>query len=389
MPGKGVQLHHIDGDPGNNASQNIAVLCFQCHHETQLTGGFGRQLNALTVARYRDIWLAEVEHRRASAIHLEEPATVAEAAELLERYTTTFCGTHIRSNELVPFDCRLDNTTMSSADVPDLLQTEPLNLLLLGPSGCGKTCLSLQTAVTYASRGVPIFFPVKHYSGRLDSDVDREVQLLDAPSAARLLSAARKLRRPTLLIVDGHNECDVDLSESLAVELAAWKRRYSTNLLITSQTKPERSDLLDLRTVEVLPANLPGSLATGLLGDVALLGMAGVLSEAERETLGRAIESVPSSHGIRRSFAYLDALEFLGALKDAEEEHVSVAREELQRCLANRDDKESHDSAYDLYTRQFDHPYNGAYCIAFNELVSGPGTRAISAMKLIEQREEG
>lgn len=756
-PGKGVQLHHIDGDPGNNASQNIAVLCFQCHHETQLTGGFGRQLNALTVARYRDIWLAEVEHRRASAIHLEEPATVAEAVELLERYTTTFCRTHIRSNELVPFDCRLENTTMSSADVPDLLQTKPLNLLLLGPSGCGKTCLSLQTAVTYASRGVPIFFPVKHYSGRLDSDVDREVQMLHAQSSARLLSAARKLDRSPLLIVDGYNECDVDLRESLAVELAAWIRRYSTSLLVSSQTKPERDDLLALRTVDVLPAtmttkttiaatvmdaevlpegieqllravasgleadiighvgreitprssrfslfdayarkrlgidasagiralshvaawlskrtsfslsvrdldrlledkqvaqglsqrlrdvgllssrgdrvsfphemfldafaadavvqdsagkpervlsalrapvhsgrrdlilgamddpllrenvlpalsdpdcispcitgacgghaeawaherclevlrlmhdeasnarlefydssrsmlvfdddalpkwdsadrafvdalhhaiaqgkyidavfeivlildkrleeesgrlepeaqrdqaalrdrifhnsfwlglepcpaiattcsrfnrhelitngnrdlatsirpyferqnlssgqllllvtlarsawnteqlarimvpflasvlpaqpaNLPGSLATTLLGDVALLGMAGVLSEAERETLGRAIESVPSSHGIRRSFAYLDALKFLGALKHAEEEHVSVAREELQRCLANRDDKKSHDSPYDLYTRQFDHPYNGAYCIAFNEL---------------------
>ena len=176
--------------------------------------------------------------------------------ELLERYTTTFCRTHIRSNELVPFDCRLENTTMSSADVPDLLQTKPLNLLLLGPSGCGKTCLSLQTAVTYASRGVPIFFPVKHYSGRLDSDVDREVQMLHAQSSARLLSAARKLDRSPLPIVDGYNECDVDLRESLAVELAAWIRRYSTSLLVSSQTKPERDDLLALRTVDVLPATM-------------------------------------------------------------------------------------------------------------------------------------
>ena len=255
-PGKGVQLHHIDGHPGNNAPQNIAVLCFQCHHETQLTGGFGRHLDALTVARFRDIWLADVEKRRASAIHLEEPTTSAEAAEILERYATTFRRTYTSSNEIVPFDCRLDNAAISSADVPDLLQKEQLNLLLLGPSGCGKTYLSLQSAVAHSDGGVPVFFPVKHYSGRLNSDVDRAVQLLDAPSAARLLSAARKLHRPTLLIVDGHNECDVNLSESLAVELAAWKRRYSTSLLITSRTKPERDDLLELRTVEVLPATM-------------------------------------------------------------------------------------------------------------------------------------
>lgn len=756
-PGKSVQLHHLDGDPGNNAPENIAVLCLQCHDETQVTGGFGRRLDASTVARYRDIWLADVEKRRASAIHLERPATSAEAVETLERYTTTFCRTYTRANAIVPFDCRFDDAAISSADVPDLLQAEQLNFLLLGPSGCGKTCLSLQTAVAYAKRGVPIFFPVKHYSGRLDSDVDREVQLLDTSSLARLLSAARKLQRPTLFIVDGFNECDVDMSESLAIELAAWMRRYSARLLISSQTRPERDDLLALRTVDVVlatmttkttiaasvmgvevlpegieqllravesaleanivghvgreltpsssryslfdayarkrlgrdasagiralshvaawlskrmsfslsvraldrlladkrilqgvsqrlrdagllssrgdrvsfphemfldafaadavaqdsagqperilsalsapvhavrkdlilgamddpllreevlpalldpdciapcitgacggpaqtwaherclevlglmcdeagnarlefynsdrlmlvfdddalrkwnpadrafvdalhhaiargkyidavfeialildkrleeesgrlepearrrqddlrnrifhnsfrlglepcpaiaticsrfnrhelitngnrdlatsirpyferknlsagqllllmtlarsawnteqlarimvpflawvlpaqPANLPGSLATRLLGEMAMLGMAGVLSEAERETLAHAIESVPSSHGIRRSFACLDALKFLGALKDAEEEHVAVAREEVQRCLTHRDDKESHDSAYDLYTRQFDHPYNGAYCIAFNEL---------------------
>lgn len=255
-PGKSVQLHHIDGDPGNNASQNIAVLCLQCHDETQLTGGFGRHLDALTVARFRDIWLADVEKRRASAIHLEEPTTSAEAAEILERYATTFRRTYTSSNEIVPFECRLDNAVISSADVPDLLQQEQFNLLLLGPSGGGKTYLSMQSAVAYSYRGVPVFFPVKHYSGRLDSDVDREVQLLGAPSAARLLSASRKLHRPTLLIVDGHNECHVDLTESLAVELAAWKRRYSSSLLITSQTKPERDDLLELRTVETLPATM-------------------------------------------------------------------------------------------------------------------------------------
>lgn len=136
QPRKSVQLHHIDENPANNDPQNIAVLCLQCHDDTQLTGGFGRRLDAPTVALYRKNWLADVEKRRASAIDLDEPATPAEAADPAQ------------------------------------------------------------------------------------------------------------------------------------------------------------------------PANLPGILATELLGEAASLGMAGVLSDTEEKTLGRAIESVPSSHGIRRSFVY-------------------------------------------------------------------------------------
>ena len=179
QPGKSFQLHHIDENPANNDPQNIAVLCLQCHDDTQLTGGFGRRLDALTVGLYRKNWLAEVEQRRASAIDLDEPATPAEAAETLERYVTTFRRTYTRSHELVPFDCRLDSASISSAAVPELLQKEQTSLLLQGPSGCGKTSLSLQAAVAYTHHGIAIFFPVKHYSGRLDSDLDREVGLMD------------------------------------------------------------------------------------------------------------------------------------------------------------------------------------------------------------------
>lgn len=54
--GKRVQIHHIDDDPSNNEAANLAVLCFECHGETQVTGGFGRQLDAHQVRLYRDDW---------------------------------------------------------------------------------------------------------------------------------------------------------------------------------------------------------------------------------------------------------------------------------------------------------------------------------------------
>ena len=61
---KRVQIHHIDDDPSNNEHSNLAVLCFECHGDTQTTGGFGRQLDAEQVRLYRDDWHRTVAARR-------------------------------------------------------------------------------------------------------------------------------------------------------------------------------------------------------------------------------------------------------------------------------------------------------------------------------------
>lgn len=65
--GRSVQIHHIDEDPSNNTFENLAVLCFQCHDETQISGGFGRKLNANLVIKYRDQWYPRVQTRREAA----------------------------------------------------------------------------------------------------------------------------------------------------------------------------------------------------------------------------------------------------------------------------------------------------------------------------------
>lgn len=62
--GKSVQIHHIDEDPSHNTFDNLAVLCLQCHDDTQITGGFGRKLNAELVLKYRDKWYSRVSARR-------------------------------------------------------------------------------------------------------------------------------------------------------------------------------------------------------------------------------------------------------------------------------------------------------------------------------------
>lgn len=74
VKGKPFQIHHIDEDPANNDPQNLAVLCLECHNETQIRGGFGRKLNADQIILYRDDWLTQVAKTRAASVERDTPA---------------------------------------------------------------------------------------------------------------------------------------------------------------------------------------------------------------------------------------------------------------------------------------------------------------------------
>ena len=66
VKGKSVQIHHVDENPENNRIENLAVLCLECHLETQLSGGFRRRLDADQVILYRNDWLIIVSKERAA-----------------------------------------------------------------------------------------------------------------------------------------------------------------------------------------------------------------------------------------------------------------------------------------------------------------------------------
>jgi hypothetical protein len=65
--GRPIQIHHIDENPAHNEPENLAAVCFHCHNDTQVKGGFGRKLDAFQVRQYRDDWIARVEKRRDAA----------------------------------------------------------------------------------------------------------------------------------------------------------------------------------------------------------------------------------------------------------------------------------------------------------------------------------
>jgi tetratricopeptide (TPR) repeat protein len=80
--GKPVQIHHIDDDSSNNDLGNLAVLCFDCHRETQLRGGFDRKLNSDQVILYRDDWNRLVERGRSRETAAREAARARDNHDL-------------------------------------------------------------------------------------------------------------------------------------------------------------------------------------------------------------------------------------------------------------------------------------------------------------------
>jgi hypothetical protein len=85
-----VQLHHIDEDHSNNAIANLAVLCLECHHETQVRGGVAGPLSQSDVTKYRDDWHSQVQRRRDQADALAvEVMSGSPAARQVEDYIRT------------------------------------------------------------------------------------------------------------------------------------------------------------------------------------------------------------------------------------------------------------------------------------------------------------
>lgn len=110
VAGKPVQIHHIDENPSNNVHSNLAVLCLDCHNETQLRGGFGRRLDSEQIILYRDDWnrivargraveIMEDRQSRPKAVHSIELATsVAEAYRENEEYSLLAVHYHALGN---------------------------------------------------------------------------------------------------------------------------------------------------------------------------------------------------------------------------------------------------------------------------------------------------
>lgn len=79
--GKNVQIHHIDEKPSNKNPQNLSVLCFECHNDTMIKGGFGRKLTASQIILYRNEWLSRVKSRKVKADEMASIQSITGSSE--------------------------------------------------------------------------------------------------------------------------------------------------------------------------------------------------------------------------------------------------------------------------------------------------------------------
>ncbi len=63
VPGRKIEIHHIDGDPSNNDFANLAVVCKDHQSDTHTDHAFARNLTPEVVRKYNDAWRAIVHAR--------------------------------------------------------------------------------------------------------------------------------------------------------------------------------------------------------------------------------------------------------------------------------------------------------------------------------------
>ncbi|MBK7289184.1 MAG: HNH endonuclease [Chitinophagaceae bacterium] len=112
--GKQVQIHHIDENPANNSIENLCILCFECHDQTMIKGGFGRKLEANQIIKYRSEWLDRVKARNNKPDEIASTPTVTGSTE----------------NVIVPTVTDEDYLYYKTYDDPDLLK-DYLNKILI------------------------------------------------------------------------------------------------------------------------------------------------------------------------------------------------------------------------------------------------------------------
>ncbi|VVM07101.1 NERD domain-containing protein [Methylacidimicrobium tartarophylax] len=247
------------------------------------------ELPAFITSMKRDGWPLD-QWRAFAAQHRLLPAPSIDAAlslqlldaeQLLGAYREAFMRTYGgAASEMVPMLCVCEGEELSSEVVLDR-SVQGDNVLLTGPSGCGKSLLSYRIGLAGLARGnVPIIVPAKDFEENFRDVVNREAALLEAESAGAVISAARRLNRRLMLVVDGYNECMPGERQRLTRSIAAAVKRYDAQAVISSRMPLERGDLLPSRSYAVQIPDTKTKLA------IAQQAAGGVSAEPFEELLG-------------------------------------------------------------------------------------------------------
>ena len=159
----GVQIHHIDGDPSNNAPANLAVLCFEHHDKATAPRGLTASLTPDHVRAYKADWETNcvttasrvarsrtaffmVDYKNPDRLrHLFSQLSPAQRADAHDRLTTDLpAETSLRAEQR--FDISLEPTLLWNeyveALVTAVLEGNPHPEMFVGAEGHPRDPLS-------------------------------------------------------------------------------------------------------------------------------------------------------------------------------------------------------------------------------------------------------
>lgn len=239
-----------------------------------------------------DQWREFAAHHRLIPVSSADAAlseALLDAERLLNAYGDAFARTYGGiASEMISTFAIYESQTLPSEEVIRR-SADGGNVLLTGASGCGKSLLGYNIALAALARGdVPLIIPAKDFDGNLRDVVNREATLLDADSATALISAARRLNRRLMLVVDGYNECTPPEQQRLTRSIAAAMKRYDADVVVSSRIALERSDLLPVRSyaVQVPDTKTKLAIAQQAAGGVPVEPLADLLA-----TVGSGLEA--------------------------------------------------------------------------------------------------
>lgn len=157
-PNKTIHIHHIDENPANNDKNNLAVLCVDCHSKAHMKGGFGRQLNAGQITKYRDEWVEIVKQRKRNLVL---PASAIEHTNIgcWEKIDfTNQCGIE---NAIAGLGLN-QNNVISCPRLPIFEEAfknvDTLHFVnIIGESGSGKSLTAFQIAYEFFKNGYAVY----------------------------------------------------------------------------------------------------------------------------------------------------------------------------------------------------------------------------------------
>lgn len=203
-----------------------------------------------------------------------------ESSGALAEYRQRFSARLIAEGSgFVPLSFTDEMATVAHDDLVARLE-EGTSVGLIGNSGHGKSKAAAHAAQELTARGALVISmdPGEYTKGHLATLLARATAPFSTDGAGQLAAHAGRVGDHIVIVLDGFNQCQPQISEDLLEELAAFRLRFPSTLLVTSST-----DLPDGLVELTLRTTLPNAEARSAI--LALHGAAGIERVSEAFTI--------------------------------------------------------------------------------------------------------